>query len=244
MRLVANETYIRRREKIGRYLSLGSIALLVAALVWSFVRPFTTPAGIVGWAVLLAAALAFSFVGGYYGERFAGPAAHYLGVRSALKGLDHHYVLFQHLLPLPHVLLGPDGLTVLVVRSQAGEITYRDGRWTHRQKGKFFREMAGQERLGRPEMDVEYEVRRMQQYLAKRLPGEEVPVQGVVLFTNPNLNLDVVNPPVPVFYGKKIRPWLRGSGQRLPLPERLRQRLEETLVGERIATEKAEEGDR
>ena len=242
MRIVANEKYIHRRATVGRYLSWTSIILLFAALILSFTRSLmmTTMSSLI-WAVLLAVAIGLSFVGGYYGERFAGPTAHHLGVRAALKGLDPRFALLQYVLPSPHVLLGPDGLTVLVVRSQAGEVTYRDGKWTHRQKGKFFREMAGQERIGRPEADVEYEVRRMKQYLAKRLPEEEVPVRGVVLFTHPNLNLDVTDPPVPVFYGKKIRPWLRGPGLGRPLPERLRQRLEEALIGARTATTVEEE---
>ncbi len=233
MRIITDERYIARRAFVGRYASLGGLGVLLAAFVFSFTRtesPLLMQGALLG-ALLVGVLL--SFVGGYYAERFVGPAAHHIGVRNALKGLDDRYVLFQYVLPVPHVLLGPDGLTVFVVRSQPGEIRYADGRWQHRQRAKFLRQLAGQEGLGLPEADVEQEVGRLNRYLEKRLPGLEVPVQGVVLFVHPEVHLDVKDPPVPVFYGKKVKAWLRGTGAGKALPGEVRRRLEGELAGKR-----------
>ncbi len=244
MRIVANERYIARRAFVGRYASLTGLGVLLAAFVFSFTQtesPLLMQGALLG-ALLVGVLL--SFVGGYYAERFAGPVAHHIGVRNALKGLDNRYTLLQYVLPVPHVLLGPDGLTVFAVRSQPGEISYKDGKWHHRQRAKFLRQLAGQEGLGLPEADVEREVARLSRYLEKHLPDVDVPVRGVVLFINPDTRLNVEDPPVPTFYGKKVKSWLRGPGARKALPAEVRRRLEEVLVGQEAGGRKQEAGGR
>jgi hypothetical protein len=232
MRVVANEKYIARRALLGRVFGWAGLAVLFGAIVLSFVWDQAGSAPLIQLALwgALAVGVMLSFLGGYLGDRFGGPLAHHAGVRAALKGLDHRHVLLQYVLPSPHVLLGPDGLTVIAVRSQPGRVTYAEGRWTHQQRRKFLRELAGQERLGRPDLDAGGQVQRMTDYLEQRMPGAEVPVRGVVLFTHPDVSLEVQDPPVPVFFGKKLKPWLRGPGSGKPLPAHLRGQLEEQVV--------------
>ena len=232
MKLVINETYIDRRAKIGQYASLASLVILAGALILSFIRTPTTfalPLILVG---VMVVGVILSFVGGYYVERFGGARAHHIGVQDALKGLDDRFTLFEYVLPAPHVLLGPDGVKVILVRSQSGEVTYEDGRWSHKQRGRFFRELAGQERLGRPARDLENQVEAMEEVLAEKVPGEEVPVEGVVLFTNPDVQLAVDDAPVPTFYTKKIKSWLRGPGMGKHLPDEVRNKVKEALTPE------------
>ncbi len=238
MRIVADEKYIARRSRLGQIGGLASLILLVPAGIIAFSDPNSvTPMlyGVVGGA--LAAGLLFSFIGGYYAERFAGPLAHHLKVREALKGLDKRYVLLQYVLPVPHVLLGPDGLTVLVVKSQAGEVACRDGRWFHRQRGMFFRRLAGQEPVGNPAVEAERAVLRMERYLEEHLPGIEIPVRGVVLFVHPEIELTVEEAPLPVFRLKEIKKWLRGEGKGKTLPAEVYQRVEQVLTEQRTRQE-------
>ncbi|HEC33262.1 MAG TPA: hypothetical protein ENI37_00915 [Chloroflexi bacterium] len=231
MRIIADERYIARRALVGRYASLAGLGILLAALVFSFTRttsPLLMQGGLMAAMVV---GMLLSFVGGYYSERFAGPLPHHMGVRNALKGLDDRYALLQYTLPAPHVLLEPGGLTVFVVKPQPGEVVYADGKWHHRQRAKFLRQLAGQESLGLPETDVERQVAKVARYLEKRMPGVEVPIRGVVLFIHPDVRLDAKDAPLPVFYGKKVKSWLRGPGARKALPGEMRRRLEEELVG-------------
>ncbi len=231
MRIVANEPYIRRRAVVGRYASIvGLLVLLVSFILSIFWTSQATIIPLAMW-VALVLGVGLSIIGGYYAERFEGPRAHYRAVREALKGLDDRYTLFQHVLPSPHVLLGPDGLTVLVVRSIPGEVRYEDGRWKWRQRWKFLRALAGQEGLGVPEADVAYELRRMSRYLEKVLPGVSVPMRGVVLFTHPDVRLDAEEAPVPALRARKFKDWLRGPGAGKPMPGALRRQLIEALGG-------------
>ncbi|MCS7282720.1 MAG: DUF4231 domain-containing protein [Anaerolineae bacterium] len=230
MRIIANEPYIRRRAFIGRYASIaGLIVLLVSFILSIFWTSQATLIPLAMWIALLVG-VGLSIIGGYYADRFEGPRAHYRAVREALKGLDDRYILFQHVLPSPHVLLGPDGLTVLVVRSIPGEVRYENGRWRWKHRLKFLRALAGQEGIGAPEAEVAYELQRTSKYLEKILPGASIPIRGVVLFTHPNVQLDVEGAPVPVLRARKFKDWLRGPGAQKPMPGALRRQLEEALT--------------
>lgn len=230
MRIVANQGYIARGAFVGRYASLVGLSVLVAAFIFSWTRTSSLVTMQLGLAAALLLGVLLSFIGGHYADRFGPGHAHHLAVRNSLKGLDDRYVLFQYVLPAPHVLLGPDGLTVLVVRSQPGEVAFSEGRWHHRQRGKFLRLMAGQEGLGLPEADLEREVARITRALQQVLPAQDVPVRGVVVFTHPDVQLDLRDPPVPILHARKLKAWLRGPGAGRVLPAHLRQQLEERLA--------------
>lgn len=239
MRISANEKGIERRQKIGKACMLLGFLFLIAAVVISFLRLSSALLVQVGFMAAMLIGVVLSFIGGYYGERFVGPQAHHVKVREALKRLAHQYVLFQYTLPAPHVLLGPEGLTVIVVKSHPGTVTYADGKWSHRQRLKFFRQLAGQEALGTPDEDVNIEVAKLQRYLKGRLPSVDVPLRGVLLFVHPEVKLELDNPPLPVFQGRDLKAWLRGAGMGKPLPAEVRKRVEEALLGGTVVEEEA-----
>jgi len=236
MRIIRNERRIRRLSAIGKHATMAGLLTLLISLIISFVRPY--------WLVpmLMSVALGFilSVVGGFFADRFAGPLAHHDALTGALKGLDDQYTLLQYVLPVSHVLLEPEGCTVFVVKTQGGEVTYQQerGRWKHRQRGKFFRQFVGQETVGAPDLEAEHQVRKLEHYLAvrlsahgeaHRLPDVEVPVRAAIVFVNPKVTLEATASPVPAFYGKRVKAWLRGPGKRKPLPAAVHRRLAEAL---------------
>ena len=171
-----------------------------------------------------------SVVGGFFADRYAGSLAHYKALGEVLKGLDYRHILLQYRLPANHVLVGPGGCTCFVVKTQGGVVAYRGGRWTHRQRGSFFRRLVGQEGVGRPDADAMIEVEKLAAYLQDRMTdAEEVPVRGAIVFVNENVQLDAEESPVPALYRKKVKDWLRGPGHLKPLPEDLYGRLAAAL---------------
>jgi len=226
MRIIRNERRIRTFSLIGQYAPLGGILTLAAGLVISFVKP--------EWIVPMFASIALGYsltvVGGFFADRYLGRLAHHDVLVAALKGLDDSHVLFQYVLPASHVLVDPGGCTVFVIKAQGGEVICReDGRWRHHQRGKFFRQFAGQESVGAPHFEAERQVRKMERWLAKQLPDVEVPVRAAIVFVNPDVTLDVDASPAPTFYGKKVKSWLRGPGKRKGLPDAVRRQLAEAL---------------
>ena len=225
MRVLRNERHIRVFSAIGKYATMAGLLTLLTGLVISIVRPYW-------FAPLLVSAvlgMSLSAIGGFFADRYVSPLAHHTALVKALKGLDNRYTLLQYVTPVPHLLLEPGGCTVFVVKAQGGEVVYEDGRWKHRQKGKFFRQFAGQEALGAPHLEAERLVHKLKRHLARRLPDAEVPVRAVILFVNPNVTVNADASPVPVFYSKKVKAWLRGPGRLKPLPPEVQRQLAEVF---------------
>ena len=226
MRVIRNERHIRVRSFIGKNATLAGMFTLLAGLIISLAKPeWITPL-----MVCMVVGMGLSLFGGVFADRYVGPLAHHDGLVAALKGMDSRHVLLQYVLPAPHVLFGPGGLTVLVVKSHGGEvICQEEGRWKHRQRGKVLRQFVGQQGIGMPDYEAESQAAKLGRWLAAKVPGVEVPVQTAIVFTNPNVRLDAATSPVPAFYGKKVKAWLRGPGRLKPLPSDVYRQLAEAL---------------
>jgi len=210
MHIVENERRIKISRNLGRILPWIGMGVLAVGWILSLRGPQELP-------MLLASlpiGVVISMVGGFFSDRFVGPLAHHEALQKALRGLDQSYTLVHYLLPAPHVLVSPGGCTVFVVKSHAGEVSFDGERWKHRDRGKFFRQLAGQEGLGNPAAEAERQTARLRAWLDERLPGLDVPIQAAILFVHPRVRIHANDSPVPAFYGtKKIRAWLRGPGK-------------------------------
>jgi hypothetical protein len=226
MQIIRDEKHISVRSSVGQYAALAGLLILLAGLVISFARP--------SWSLPLLVSMVLGFtlsvVGGYFADQYAGSLARHKALEDVLKGLDYRHTLLQYVLPADHVLVQPGGCTCFVVKAQGGEVAYAQGKWRHRQRGKFFRLMVGQERLGRPHTEAQHEVEKLRRYLKERMAdANEVPLRGAIVFANEDVQLDAEESPVPAFYRKKVKDWLRGPGDLTPLPQDLQQRLREAL---------------
>ena len=226
MRIIRNERRINTLSFVGRYATLAGMVVLLAGLIISFARPeWLTP-----MFICVIVGVGLSIVGGFFAERYVSPLAHHNALATALKGLDDRFTLIQYILPAPHVLVEPGGITVFVVKAHGGQVTCQDGRWKHRQRSKFFRQFAGQEAVGLPHVEAETQVRKLERWMEDHEPDTEIPVRAAIVFVNPDLELDADASPVPTFYGKKVKGWLRGPGKLKPLPEKAQRWLEETIA--------------
>ena len=217
MKVIRNDRYIQIRSKIGRYASLGGLVVLAGGLLASFLgqqRPELVTLSF----VCLLFGFVLSQVGIYYGNRFVRPDRPDEALTKALKGLDDRFVLYHYQLPTPHVLLAPDACYVLAVQQQSGKVSARGDRWKHPLGWKRLFAWASQESIGNPAKAAQLEVEALQAHLAKKLPDVEVPLTPVVVFSNPDVELDVSDTAVPVIHIKKLKDWLRGAGKGQGLP--------------------------
>jgi hypothetical protein len=214
MRIIQNKRRLRIRRTIGQYVPWIALLVLGSGLVVSWLRPSS-------FLIMVAAivvGVVLSVVGGRFAERYASPLAHHISLAAALKGLDRRHVLAQFILPAPHVLVDPGGVTVLAVKSHTGEIVFEDGRFKNRLKGRIFRQLAGQESIALAHRDARGLASKVEAWLEETAGAPDVPVRAAIVFVNQNAKLDTGGSPVPVFYGKKVKSWLRGPGRRKPLP--------------------------
>jgi hypothetical protein len=229
MQIVANEKHIASRKKIGERAPFAGLIFLAGSTVLIFLKPEWI------WATMALVWVGFlvSLMGSYLGERYVGPNAHHKRVPEALKGMDNTYTLLMYQLPAPFVLVEPGGLTVITVRSQGGQIVYDEaGRWRQKQKLGILRRFAGQESLGRPHRLAEMELEEVVKALKKALPeGIEVPVRSVLLFTAPNVELQVVEEavPLPALRSAGLKRWLRRNPMKPQLVGETQAALQEAL---------------
>jgi len=209
VKVIRNDRYIERRGKIARYTSGAALIILLAGMVLTWVRNDLV---VIAFVCLLIGFI-LSMFGIYYGNRFARPDRPDVVLTRALKGLDDRYYLYHYSTPTPHLLLGPDACYVFSVHQQTGKITARGKRWKQSMGWRRILLWMGQESISDPTKAADAEVEVVERFLDKHLPGVEVPLTPVILFSDPNVELDASDTRVPVVHIKKLKDWLRGEGK-------------------------------
>jgi hypothetical protein len=210
MQTVVNDRYVGSRMKIGNYSHFASMALLVIGFVLSLMTStFGQEVIFVAYVCLIGAFLLLS-----YGRRFTrrwGPRFRQdQWLVPALRGVDNSFTMFNYAAPdLPdHVIVGPSGLYVLVPRPNGGTVQFQDGKWSRGGAGATILRGLAEGALGNPMQDVQASMQQLAGYLRKN--GTEELIAGlearpVIVFTNPNVNLTVKNPPMPIVKTKDLK---------------------------------------
>ena len=221
VKVIRNEPYIQKRSKIGRYVSLAGLGVLLAGMLISFFRPQLIQLSF----ICLLIGFVFSQIGIYYGNRFVRPDRPDEVLTRSLKGLDDRWTLFHYQLPTPHVLLGPDACYVLSVQQQSGQVSAQGNKWKQSLGWRRILAWMAQESIGNPTQTAQIEVESLERHLHKKLPDVEVPLTPVVVFSNPTVELNVSDTPVAVVHAKQLKEWLRGAGKGKGLPSGTRTEL-------------------
>jgi hypothetical protein len=148
---------------------------------------------------------------------------------KALKGLDQRHTLYNYFLPAEHVLVAPYGVFVFQVQDQDGEIRYLNNRWQQRFSWRRFLRRLGQIGLGNPTREAQASAAKVSQWFASHesLAEAQVPIAPVVIFVNPDAQLDVVNPPLPVLTTKGMKSLIRqAQKENAAIPANMLQEIE------------------
>jgi len=208
MRSIVDEELVRRRATRARRAILVGMVVLIAATVLSFNPKYLLPAyGMIIPGVIVAG----------WGTRTAEkwlqePRVDQM-LSKALKGLPQAYRLYSYLLPSEQVILAPSGLFVLRAKGQGGRITCQGDRW-HRpfSIGRLLSRVR-EHRLGNPTRQVRAEADKVRRLLSTQLPGVDVPIQPIVVFTNPDVELTVLEPTVPAMLLSDLKAHLREASK-------------------------------
>lgn len=206
MEIINNEKMVSRNSRVGQYASILGLLILAAGLFMSFQGE--------QWVLPSFAALLVGFilsqVGLYYGNRY-GRTRQDLLLNQALKGLDGRYKLYHNTKVANHLLVGPAGIWLILARFQRGSITYEKGRW--KQRGGVFlgyMRLMAQEGIGRPDLEIPYEVEKVRKFLAQHMPADEVPpINPMLVFTNDKAVVDADNAPTPTIPLSKLKDFIR-----------------------------------
>lgn len=229
MRVYVNEKKVRFRSRVATISSLIGLGVLIAGMIITLTVKPDNPY----YPFWISAALACLFVGflaaqvGNYNLRRFGRRPRMDEVLDrALKGFDDRYEMYHWLLPAEHVLLGPAGLYVFVLRDTKAPVQAVGAKW--KQPFNLFRALGlfGQEGLGDPVAEALSEAERLRSWLEKVAPDLEVDVEPLVFFTNP-VPIQKDDPVVPPMLPKDLKKYLRRRQKEAGLPETVRRRLSE-----------------
>jgi len=209
MKVVTNVKLIKRNAKIGQYTSVGALVILGIGLYISFKMPdkfvYSLAALLLGFFM--------SQIGMYYGNRWGRSPRPDELIDKGLKGLGREYTIYHYVTAASHLLVGPAGIWTLMPYHQSGVILYEKKRWKSKGGGflQSYLRLFGQENMGRPEIESETEIESTRKYLIKILPEatEIPPVQALLLFTSPKVELKVVDAPLPAITPKDLKEFMR-----------------------------------
>jgi hypothetical protein len=209
MRTVNNTRLIKRRARVAQIFNVGGIAVLGIGLAISLLRPqysiYTLVLLIIG-----VAASQYGIANAYRYSRKPRPDEE---LADALKGLDDRHRLYNYILPAYHVLLTPKQLYVLIARGVAGKIVCEGRKWHHDRRfslGRVLR-IFNPENLGNPVREAEWDREALEGWLQQHAEGLKVTVEPVVVFTSPQVDLDLRSPSVRPIKAKALKDALRKS---------------------------------
>jgi hypothetical protein len=215
MKIITNEKKKKINRRIALTATLAGMAVLIGGLLLSLKYPtqviYSFGALIVGFIL--------AQIGMFFTNRWGrNPSPDEL-LNQALKGLDQQYTICHYFTPVYHLLVGPAGIWILTPVHVGGTITFLKGRWIH--KGASLLRLFGQEGLGRPDLELPYEVEKIQKFL-KPIFGDEktAPVRAALVCTNPKVKIEISpdeNPPALTIEIEKLKEYLRKEAKRKPV---------------------------
>lgn len=221
MKIIKNETLIKRNGKIGNWTSLAAIVVLGLGMYISFTRmeliSYTLISLVVGFTL--------TQIGMYLGNKFGRSPRPDERLDAGLKGLQNEYIMHHYTTPASHLLLGPAGVWVIKPYHQRGLVTFRKNRWRIGGGGFFqsYMRIFGQESLGRPDLDIEGEIDAVRKYLLKHLDETEIPeINPLMVFTSDNVEIEAEDAPIPAIKLKQLKDFIRQRAKPRALsPEQL-----------------------
>jgi hypothetical protein len=228
MKIIKNEKLINRNARISSIITLVSLIILGSGMYITFRQPEMINLSILA----LLVGFLLSQVGIFLTNRWGRKPRPDQMLDSALKGLDKNYSLFHYQAPPAHVLVGPAGVWVINAKHQRGTITYRKDRWRQKGGGLLFAYLKtfAQEGIGRPDLEIDSDVERLEKYLKKRLPDTELPpIQAMLVFFHPDIELNVEAAPNPTLLAKKMKEFIRKEAKNKTLNTELSNKIQAAL---------------
>jgi hypothetical protein len=228
MKIIKNETLIKRNAKIGSWASLAALVVLGGGMYLSFMQPELFMYS------LLALLLGFTLtqVGMYMGNKFGRSPRPDEKLDAGFKGLQNEYVIYHYTTPASHLLVGPAGVWVVMPYHQRGQVEYKKNRW-HMRGGGFlqgYMRIFGQEGLGRPDIELDNEIKSLKKHLLKHMEESELPeINGLMVFTNDEVEIEAEGSPIPALKLKQLKDFMRQKAKEKKLSSETLNRLKAIL---------------
>jgi hypothetical protein len=228
MKIIKNEKLIKRNAQIGSWTSLAALAVLGIGMYISFTRQELFVYS------LIALVLGFTLtqVGMYMGNRFGRSPRPDEKLDAGLKGLPNEFSMYHYTTPASHLLVGPAGVWIVMPYHQRGRVTFKKNRWRMSGGGflQNYMRIFGQEGLGRPDIEIEGEIRALRKHLSRQMDESEIPdVNALMVFTSEDIEIEGEGSPVPALKVKQIKEFMRQKAKEKKLSSEAISKLKTAL---------------
>lgn len=210
MRVVINEAQINRYRKISHVLFFISLAGMGIGFFYTWTQPAASSTSQIS-CLILPILLLMTLTSVRMANTWIREPRPITVLSDALKGLGKKYTIFHHVLPAPHVLVGPEGVFTLTTVWQERAYRVEGKRW--RGDEGIVRKINGylrQDLIGNPFQDALFQAQQVQKLVEKVAPDSEVEVQPLIVMINPKASFEAEDPIIPVLYADpKRKPSLR-----------------------------------
>lgn len=235
MKIIKNEKLIKRNSKIGQYSSIFGLLIVIGTVFYS-VQFMRTPESatqtntFILWGVLFAG-IVISQVSMYFGNRWGRRPDE--AMDKALKGLPGDYTLYHYSAPVPHLLVGPAGVWILLPYHLRGVVSYNKNRWRVGGGGfvQSYMRIFGQESIGRPDIEVGSYANALKKHFKQKLEGEQEapPIYAALIFLDEKVEIHAEGSPLPAMQAKKLKDFLRKASKETHFPPLEMERIKSTF---------------
>ena len=188
---------------------------------------------IIGLATLIFYGLGIIFIGisVYFfiksGQYKKGESGETLIEENLQRLSDSYYLLNDVVLPesygnIDHIILGPNGIFVIETKNYDGKIICNGDEWHRQYEGGLTISMRGRPywkpprdyNIGSPSKQVKRNAVKLKQFIQKAFK-KPVWVEGIVVFTNPNAELELNNPTVPILKIEELYDFIKNKKSRI-----------------------------
>lgn len=232
MKIITNTTLIERRSKWAKRIAPFTMLFLLGGLVTNFLS-INRPEFLQPTLILLALGFVSAIISSHMVNTWVREPRADQVLAQLLKKFGNDYILFNHTSPVPHALIAPDGVYILIVKSHDGQITVNGRRFSRKFSWRRLFRLLADEGLGAPIAEAENRTKKLYEVLGKNLASEDIPeIKSLVLFSNKNLQLSVTDPAIPVVSTKEFKLHLREQGKNRVISANQRKKLANVLDGQ------------
>lgn len=210
MRVVINQAQIDRNRKISHILFFVSLAGMGLGFFYTWTAKPNSQGSQLS-CLILPVLLMMTLVSVRMANLWIREPRPEKMLNEGLKGLGKKYAVFHHILPAPHVLIGPEGVFTLTTIWQDRAYRVKGKRWFGDEG--LLRKLNGymrQDLLGNPYNEAAFQAQQIQKLVNKVAPDSGVEVQPLLVFINPKASFESEDPLVPILYSDpKKKPSLR-----------------------------------
>lgn len=229
MRVIVNQTHVNKMA--GRTRRLMTIGLVM--LVFSIFLSTNRTTILAAYGVMLVGLVVVNIGLAIGGKYIQNPRVDQI-LDKVLKGLESNSRLYSLTSPADQIVVSQAGLFTLTLKPQEGQITCRGDKWSRRWTLMLLFKTLFRSRLGNPTRQALKEAASLKKWLATHLPGVELPVQPVIVFAHPAVQLHLESPVVPVVPLAELRAFLREQTERRVLDQSTQKAITD-LLDEQVA---------